>query len=263
MQSENNEEISVINSDELNTYPTQKDLESISDESIHPNLNKLSEFNSVEIKVVDTTENLSDSKMDPKQSIMRENENDHVIRKTFCQKNCSHRVARVFYWLGMILIIASIFGLYFSIVNLYEPATRHYYQNTCQVNECINSDVLLTCCSGIGITRQCTTKFYTSLHFTFIFNQTVNYTKTEVYDCNGPIGQNSWEYPGMCDDPLLNNIKCYYDDRDIYDSLHLTNAYQYPIEVITAISIICVFVFIIIFWLIYSFAYCACFRQLH
>ncbi len=259
MQSENDDEASVINSNEWDIYTAQKELEYISNSATHPNSDKLSESNSVEIVVNTINVNLPVNKMETSQLTPREK----MVKKSHCQKNCSGRGVRIFYWIGMILIVASIFGLYFSTVNLYEPSIHNYHQAICQVNQCISSDILLTCCNGDGITRQCTTKFYTSLNFTLTINQTISYTKKEVYDCYGPIGQNSWEYPGMCDDPLLENINCYYDERDIYNSLHLTNAYQYSVEVIIAISVICIFVYMIVFWSIYSFVYCACFRQFY
>lgn len=263
MQTDNDDEVSIINSNELNI--SGRDSPYASNHYDHLSVDELND-NFVNIDLSKNKENLLNNKSENSQSTQSPKisfEDKISLKKSCCQKNCSHRAARVFYWLGMILIAASIIGIYFSVVNLYNPLIQHYRQGECQVNHCVSSDILLTCCSGSGITRQCTTKLYTSLNFTFNYNETNSYTKKEVYDCDGPIGHNSWEYYGMCDDPLLHTIKCYYDDRDIYNSLHLTHAYQYPMEVITSIIVICIFVFMIVLWSIYSFVYCSCFRQFH
>ena len=260
-RTKDDDEASVIDSDELKESisidPPQQQYQYTPERDVHRS--KLAEIS--EIEVVDTTKGDYNINSTPINKVS--NVKNNGSKKTCCQRHCSHRGARIFYWFGMVVIVAGLVGLYFSIVNLYQPAVKYYHQDTCRVNRCADSDVDLTCCTGSGATRQCITRSYTSLNYTFVVNQTSNFTKREVHDCNGPLGQDSWEYPGMCADPLLKTVKCYYDERDVFKSLHLTNAYQFSIEVINAIIAISVCVFLMAFWIIYSFAYCVCFQRIH
>lgn len=172
-----------------------------------------------------------------------------------CCPNKFQHMAGISYLFGLITIGHTIIALYLTFIYVYQPSMSHYHETTCMVNSCSASASELVCCSKF-IFNQCTSKYYANLTFTLILDQR-NYTKYEVHICNGPWGQDSWQYTGICNDPPK-TINCYYDDRDISDSLHLTTAFQSPPPIIN-IFLFAIYTFLIIMWLFYLFTYCCCY----
>lgn len=164
---------------------------------------------------------------------------------------CSEKIAKIFLWISIFMIPAFIVLMVLSIVYLYLPIMNQYVTSTCYVATC--TDKSITCCQTFLGSNDCTTNTYPQVSFTLLLNNGSTYTKTEIHNCNGPIGQDDWVYDNMCSDPNLKTLPCYYDDQDILDSLNLSDVYQTlpPLGV----AAICSCVIILIGWIVYLFFY--------
>lgn len=172
----------------------------------------------------------------------------------FCKKNS----ARVFYWIGILLILGSAVALGYSVIYLYLPPISNYRNTECHVNSCV--DVTITCCKPFFSTDYCVSHTYPNITFTLETEEKTRYIKSETHICNGPIGQNDWVYHQMCQDSnRKKKMPCFYDISDLPNSLHLTNIFQTvpPLGVVT----ITICVVMLVSWIAYLIFYCIMFKK--
>lgn len=171
---------------------------------------------------------------------------------------CKKKSARVFYWIGILLILAFAVLLGLSVIYLYLPPISHYRSTECEVNSC--ADETITCCKPFFTTSYCVSHTYPKITFTLTTNNQTEYTKSETHICDGPIGQNDWVYYQMCQDPnLKKKMPCFYDETDLPNSLHLTKVFQLDPPAGIASIVFCVVM--LISWISYLIFYCAKYQR--
>ena len=104
----------------------------------------------------------------------------------------------------IILMLLFGFGLALTIKYAYIDEIKHYYTATCQINTCTTTSK--TCC---GSFRRCYMCYTADVNYTLnlLNNTNQSYSKIEskaVFN------------PNFCDQ---NSLDCYYDDRNIEQSL--------------------------------------------
>lgn len=100
-------------------------------------------------------------------------------------------------------------GLAITIKYSYIDDSLHYHTDTCNINSCTATTT--ECCSYSGKTRQCYTCYNVAVNYDLYLNET-NYTKTSWSSVRNPNYCNQY------------TISCYYDDRNILDSLNPWNS---------------------------------------
>lgn len=171
---------------------------------------------------------------------------------------CGKKSARVFYWIGIILIIGFAVALGFSVIYLYLPHVNNYRDTECQIISC--TDTVITCCKPLISSEYCVGHTYPNVTFALETVDGNKYTKSETHICNGPIGQNDWVYHEMCRDPnLRKKIPCFYDISDLPNSLHLTRVFQTTPPLGVAAVTFCVVM--LVSWIAYLIFYCVIYRK--
>lgn len=95
-------------------------------------------------------------------------------------------------------------GLALTIKYAFIDVLPHYHTDTCYINSCTSTST--ECCRTSGKTRHCYTCYNIAVNYDLYLNET-NYTKT------------SWSSVGDATYCNQYAINCYYDDRNILDSL--------------------------------------------
>jgi len=172
---------------------------------------------------------------------------------------CQKHVARIVYFVSICIVISSVIALALSVVYLYLPGVANYHKDTCTVNRC-NGFGMYNCCYGEGASRSCRWGFFNQITFTLNLNKE-NYTQTSQWDCDAGNTADTYSYKNMCMDPELKTIACYYDDRDIFNTLYLTSYYQK----LPPAGLACVIIFTLLAFgcIIYLIVYWSCYRQLY
>ena len=98
-------------------------------------------------------------------------------------------------------------GLALTIKYAYIDEIKHYHIDTCYINNCVITSS--ECCSyKLGKSKSCSTCYYADINYTlYLLNS--SYTKT---------GAGTVYYSDFCNQ---NSLNCYYDDRDISQTLRL------------------------------------------
>lgn len=115
----------------------------------------------------------------------------------------------VYYWLILFSIIFPLYigiGGYYVKINYFDEK-EHFKESMCKINNC--TSYMSTCC-GEGV-NSCYVCYNILLEYELLLN---NITKN---------GSGVFTDKNICS---LNSINCYYDDRDIKNSLRLWNPYQ-------------------------------------
>lgn len=161
-------------------------------------------------------------------------------------------LARDFFILAFTVLLA------LSIVYLYLPPINHYRSAECHVISCV--DVTIECCKPFFSISYCVSHSYTNLTFMLEINNETVYTRSETHICDGPIGQDDWVYHQMCQDSnLKRKMPCFYDETDIPNSLHLSNAFQTLPPLGIASITFCVIM--LVSWIFYLIFYCVKYRR--
>ena len=152
--------------------------------------------------------------------------------------------------IAILITIASLIALVLCVVYIYKPAMSHYHRTNCKVDQCQTRQVV--CCSRHEATRTCDVNNYSFVTFTLkLDGQAI--VKNETYYCDGPKGNYNWAYPNMCFDPELTTRPCFYDDRNVNGTLHLSNAWQsMPLNAIAGIVAFSILASVFIIYLVVS-----------
>lgn len=129
----------------------------------------------------------------------------------------------ILFWTSMFIMIGSIIGITMSAIYFYQPVVQHHKKAECSIINCRMKYV--TCCQNFFSTNYCTTNEYPEITFTLTLGTTA-YIKNESHICDGPIDQNYWVYNDMCNDNKLKKMTCYYNDKFVLESLHLSDVFQ-------------------------------------
>ena len=120
------------------------------------------------------------------------------------------------------LTILLALALALTIKYAYVDEFKHYHTAICHLNNCKVASVTTCCPASLG-RKTCSTCYIMNFNY-YLLN--VSYSKSDsetVYSTD------------FCDN---NNINCYYDDRNIFDSLRLYSDYI-PLGGILAIAALC------------------------
>jgi len=156
--------------------------------------------------------------------------------------------------IAVIIVLSAVTALALSVVYMYQPGMRNYHTAICNITKCSTKQI--ACCSG-KTQRTCSLNNYTELSIVLSFDGIV-YAKNETYDCDGPWMNYNWAYNNMCYDSELVTIPCYYDDRNVSSTLHLSQVWQTPpLNAVIAISCFTILtVSFIIFLITYNIHIC-------
>ena len=133
------------------------------------------------------------------------------------------------------LIMISSIGLALTIKYSYIDEIKHFHTNTCYINNCTITTT--ECCSRISKRKICSTCYDVDVNYNlYLLN---NYSKTSigtVYNSN------------FCNQT---NIDCYYDDRNISQSLTPFDECHVPGIVVVGIIFLSLFLLIMIIIIIH------------
>lgn len=110
-----------------------------------------------------------------------------------------------------IIFVSAVTGIALTIKYAYIDEIIHYHTNTCYINDCTKT--ISECCTDhVKTGRTCRTCYRIDVNYNLsLSNQ--SYSKTSV---------ETVYYSDFCDQKSLN---CYYDDRNIFESLRLLTEY--------------------------------------
>lgn len=128
-----------------------------------------------------------------------------------------------------LFLMGSFVGLAICIRYSYYPEIWHYQQDSCEISDCQRVDY--TCC------YQCGSRFHRETccrTCTYYLANTTLYLNDTIYD--------KIINHGTCNIP---NMTCYYDDRDIYNTLSL-NELSPPTGAVVGIALLSTFIFVLL-----------------
>ena len=147
----------------------------------------------------------------PELKIPKVNTKDHTLRSKFIWY-LKKTIPLTLLWL---FVIANIIGLSMLVVYSYQVNANHFNESQCIVVSCHAYEV--ECCSGGAKgTRRCGMCRSTLIGYTLLLNNSVSlsddFNKTSTYNKTSV---------SQSDDCPSGYITCYYDDRNIYNTLSL------------------------------------------
>lgn len=143
----------------------------------------------------------------------------------------------------VLFLIAVVTGLGLTIKLLYLNEVVHYHVADCHVNTCSSNS--RECCRNTRGNDYCYTCYGINVNYDLYYHNNtdhkydVNYTKSSY---------RTVDYSTYCDQHI---IPCYYDDRDIFNSLRIDQEYatgSFVIIVFISILLLIVLIFLPVFF---------------